>query len=94
MTLRGRHERTDAVATATRIKRRGPLSHHFIRAVWAAVSKQPCASVRELADMAGYSSYGLVGEALRYLRACGYIEFEDHTKRARRVVLPLREVKR
>lgn len=58
------------------------------RRVWAAVSRQPQATVRELAAMSGLKSQGTVRLHLRFLRAAGYIEFQDGAERARRIILP------
>lgn len=57
------------------------------RRVWAAVTRRPTATVRELADDAGLP-FGTVGAALRMLRDAGYIEFDPCTGRARRVLVP------
>lgn len=62
----------------------------FIRRVWAAVSRQPGASAKELALAIGApeSSYGTVAASLRVLRDAGYVAFNDREGRARRVIVP------
>lgn len=62
----------------------------YIRRVWAAVSRQPGASTKELALALGSpeSSYGTVAASLRVLRDAGYISFNDRESRARRVLVP------
>ncbi len=64
-----------------------------IRAVWAAVTRQPNASVRELAAELRIG-YGRVAESLRALAAFGYIEIAPGRTRARRIVVPFVEVRR
>lgn len=63
------------------------VSPKLARRVWAAVSAEPCASTRELADMAG-CAHSSVRLALRRLRDVGYIDFPDGASRARRVIVP------
>jgi hypothetical protein len=58
------------------------------RRVWAAVSCQPQATVRELAVLSGVKSQGTVRLHLRFLRDAGYIDFQDGAERARRIILP------
>jgi predicted ArsR family transcriptional regulator len=55
------------------------------RRVWAAVTRRPQATVRELADELGLS-HDHVNDALAML---GYVEHEAGDSRARTVIVPL-----
>jgi DNA-binding MarR family transcriptional regulator len=59
-----------------------------VRAVWAAVTRRPQASIRELAIETGIA-YSRAGDALRILRDAGYIAHCPGTARARVVVVGL-----
>lgn len=65
-------------------------SDAYTRRVWAAVTRTPRASTKELAVAVGSpaSSYGTVAAALRILRDAGYISFADGARRARKIVIP------
>lgn len=63
------------------------VSDQYIRKVWAAVTRQPRASVRELAEELG-SSFSAVSASIRFLTDAGYIEHERGACRARRIVVP------
>lgn len=54
------------------------------RRVWAAITRRPQATVRELADELGLS-HGHVNDTLAML---GYVEHEAGASRARTVVVP------
>lgn len=58
-----------------------------MRRVWAAVTQDPQASLKSLAERVG-CSYSRVGVILKDLRAAGYIDFQDRTNGARTIVLP------
>jgi hypothetical protein len=58
------------------------------RRVWSAVTARPQATVRELAAMTGISSSDTVHDHLCFLRAAGYIDFQDSAERARRIIIP------
>jgi DNA-binding transcriptional ArsR family regulator len=58
-----------------------------MRRVWAAVTRTPCATVRQLGAQIGMP-YGSVSVALRLLRDAGYVHFEDRAGRARTVIVP------
>jgi hypothetical protein len=60
-----------------------------LRKVWAIVTLMPCAATYNIGALAGIRSVAEVGAALRVLRDMGYVEFEDRTARARRVVVPM-----
>ncbi|MDP9317024.1 MAG: hypothetical protein M3R24_40255 [Chloroflexota bacterium] len=59
-----------------------------LRDVWAAVTADPCATVDTIAARTGYVSKGPVSELLRELRDYGYIDFNDRTRGARRILVP------
>jgi predicted transcriptional regulator len=75
---------------ATRAHYGAAPSAQFVRKVWAAVTRTPRASVKELAVAVGApeSSFGNVSAALRMLRDAGYIAFNNHAKLARRILVP------
>lgn len=58
-----------------------------VQRVWAAVTRTPCASVRELACASGLT-YGHTSGILRLLRDAGYIDFAPASARARTIVVP------
>lgn len=62
------------------------LSPHSVRRVWAAVTKHPQMTLRELSDETGLA-FGPVGAALRMLRAAGYIDFEPN-RTGRTIIVP------
>jgi DNA-binding transcriptional MocR family regulator len=62
-----------------------PIGRAFVRRVWAAVTRTPNASLRELADSLG-AQFGNVSRAIKVLRDAGYITIEG--ERARRVLIP------
>lgn len=73
-----------------RVERYGQhVANRRIRQVWAAVSKTPCAPVRELGQRLGFH-YSGVAVALRVLRDAGYVAFESGNAgaRARQVLIP------
>lgn len=57
------------------------------RRVWAAVTRQPCATVVALAADAN-TTFSIAGAALRLLRDAGYVDFSPKSVRARRVIVP------
>lgn len=63
------------------------VSDTLIRRVWAAVTRTPQASVRELAGELEMG-FGTVATALRFLRDCGYIRHQHRACRARTIVIP------
>jgi predicted transcriptional regulator len=63
------------------------LKPRRIRQVWAAVTRNPRASKRELSEELGLS-FGAIGGALRFLKDAGYIEFPKGACRAITVVVP------
>lgn len=66
------------------------VSLRMLRRVWAAVSSDPRASVRELSQAAGCSQ-SVAACALRALVAAGYVTHAGPgTGRSRHVVVPLR----
>jgi DNA-binding MarR family transcriptional regulator len=66
------------------------VSLRMLRNVWAAVSRTPRASVRELAQVAGCSQ-SVAAAALRALVLAGYVTHAGSgTGRSRHVVVPLR----
>lgn len=58
-----------------------------IRRVWAAVTRNPRASKRELSEELGLS-FGAIGGALRLLKDAGYINFPKRKSRAITVIVP------
>ena len=67
--------------------RRKPVSFTAARLVWAAVSRRPQATVRDLATEVklGYST---VAQALLVLRDAGYIEFTPQRCGCRKIIIP------
>lgn len=63
------------------------ISDRLIRHVWAAVTRTPQASCRELGASLGIG-FGTVAAAIRFLHDCGYVETEYGQSRGRRVVVP------
>lgn len=63
------------------------VGRQAIRRVWAAVTQQPCATVRELARVAQLDYRG-VACAIRVLHDAGYIDAPPKLARARRVLVP------
>lgn len=61
-----------------------------IRQVWAAVTRQPGAAIREIGEACDLPTI-TVGRALYDLREAGYVEFDTATSRARAVRVPLYE---
>lgn len=57
------------------------------RVMWAAVTRKPHASVRELAAMIG-RCVSIAQKQLNHLRKAGYIEWDDGTMRSRRIIVP------
>lgn len=64
-----------------------PPPLHITRAVWAAVSQQPNATLAQLNRRLGLSD-SMVWRALRTLRTLGYIDYPEHTRCARTIVIP------
>lgn len=64
-----------------------------LRNVWMAVTRNPCASVRELAAQTD-TSYSRAADCVRTLAKLGYIEQAPGRCRARRIVVPFVEVRR
>lgn len=64
------------------------ISRERTRRVWRAVTRRPCAPLRELGDAVGMSP-SVVLRHLRALRDLGYIAFEDGRQQARHVLVPL-----
>lgn len=64
------------------------LTMRNVRRVWAAATRTPRASKRELAARLDLS-YGAVTGALRFLRDAGYIDFPPGGCRAITVLVPL-----
>ena len=62
-----------------------------IRAVWAAVTRQPRATLMQLTAACGKSDT-TVWHALRVLRARGYIDYPARTRCARTIIIPFVEV--
>lgn len=62
----------------------------LVRKVWAAVSQQPQATIKELAEIAGIPS-GPCRRALAELKKRGYINFSRGAVRARTILIPLWE---
>lgn len=58
------------------------------RRVWAAVTRRPCATLRELGAEVGMAP-SVVLRHLRALRGLGYVEFEDGRQQGRRIVVGL-----
>lgn len=68
------------------------LNVHAIRNVWAAITHDPQATVRELADQLDMA-FGDVQRAMMVLRDAGYVEQTvPRAARARRIVVPFVEV--
>jgi biotin operon repressor len=63
------------------------VSDRTIRSIWAAVTKTPQASCREIAASLGIG-FSTVATAIRFLHDCGYVEIEHGQSRGRRVVVP------
>lgn len=63
-------------------------SAYTTRRVWAALTRRPQASIRELAASLELS-YGHVNDALNVLRDAGYIDGPYGSSRARTVLVPL-----
>lgn len=63
------------------------VSFRAARAVWAAVSKDPQAGVRELTNELGLA-IGTVNGALHLLRDLGYVQFDTGSQGARTIVVP------
>lgn len=61
------------------------LSH--VRAIWAAVTYDPTATLSELRAITGLSN-ATIGRALHALRFAGYIDFDPSRARARVVLVP------
>lgn len=59
------------------------------RAVWAAVTRDPCASMDDMAAKLGIAR-STVYHALQRLRDLGYISFQDRAKVSRTVLVPCR----
>ena len=66
------------------------MNTDLVRKVWAAVRQQPQASIQELATAVGIP-YGPCRRSLLELKRRGYIDFSDHTVRARTILIPLWE---
>lgn len=64
-----------------------PISHQAVRTVWAAVTADPQARVRDMSKYLHMSSATIV-LALHTLRAAGYIDFAPRTTGARTVLMP------
>ena len=64
------------------------VSAAVTRRVWAEVTKDPQATVRELAERTGVPSSSNVYLALVRLRDAGYIDFAPNTNRTRRIIVP------
>ena len=67
------------------------VSRATTRRVWAALTRDPQASYRELAEQVGVQSKYTVRCAVIRLRDIGYIEFAPGRERARRVLVPFVE---
>lgn len=63
------------------------------RLVWAAVSRNPTATSRQLAEATGLG-HSTVRDRLKYLEHCGYIQKEPGKGGTRRVRVPLLELER
>lgn len=63
-------------------------NHTTTRRVWAAVTLQPAASLREIAEAVGLKSATTALYHLRKLEDLGYVVKEPGRGRARRVVVP------
>lgn len=69
------------------------VSLHTLRHVWAALTANPQAPIRELVAET-HTCRASVAAAIEILRQAGYVEFAPRTNRARRVVVPFVEVAR
>lgn len=68
-----------------------PVALRSIRAVWAAITADPPATIHELSARLDISR-STIYSAIRLLRAAGYIVEPPRSARARRVVVPFFEV--
>jgi predicted transcriptional regulator len=78
-----------------RVYARSAMNTHYgthltptnIRRVWAAITRNPNASNRELARTVGLS-FGAIAGALRFLKDASYITFPKGRRRAITVLIP------
>ena len=68
-----------------------PETVAITRRVWAALTSDPQASYRELAQRVGVASTYTIECAMVRLRDAGYIEYAPGASRARRVLVPFVE---
>ena len=73
--------------TATARRYHNHVTPAVARRVWAAVTRDPNATVVRLAADAG-TTFSIAGAALRLLRDAGYIDFSPRSIRARRIIMP------
>jgi len=64
-----------------------------VRRVWAAVTRDPQATLEELGVGVGYTK-SMVRLILRKLRAMGHIDYQDRSKGARTILVPFVEVRK
>ena len=64
------------------------IEREKLRAVWAYVTRHPCARMDDIAAGTGLKRAVCV-QALHFLIAAGYVEHTPRAKAARRVIIPL-----